>query len=72
MPAATPVTTPLAFTLAMLAALVLHAPPLPVWLMVIVAPAHILLAPLNVPAFGRPVTVITLVAVALPQLLVTL
>ena len=68
-PAKTPVTTPLetvAFALA-----VLHVPPLAASLRVILAPTQTLVAPVIVPATGNGLTVITCVATAVPQLLVT-
>ena len=70
MPAATPVTIPVVPILAF-ALLVLHVPPVTVSVMVVVAPVHTVDAPEIAPAFGAGLTVIVLVAVAVPQPLVT-
>ena len=68
-PAITPVTTP-PKTVALLLA-VLHVPPLAVSLKVIIEPKQTLVAPVIVPATGNGLTVITYIATAVPQLLVT-
>jgi hypothetical protein len=47
----------------------LHVPP-PMPLSVVVAPAHTIGVPVMVPAFGRELTVTTVVVTALPQTLV--
>jgi hypothetical protein len=47
----------------------LHVPP-PMPLSVVVAPTHTIGVPVMVPAFGRGLTVATVVARALPQALV--
>ena len=71
-PAVTPVTTPLASTVAVAGALVLQTPPLVASAIFITAPAHALVPPVIIPTLGAALTLITLVATALPQLLVTL
>jgi hypothetical protein len=71
-PADTPVTTPLAFTVAMLVLLLLHEPPaVPLLVNVLVDPTHTDDPPLIEPAFGAALTVIDFVAEAEPQPLVT-
>ena len=71
-PAATPVTTPVvAFTLAIVALLVVHKPPVTVLVNVAVVPVHAVDGPLMLPAVAPVVTVTFAVAVVLPQLLVT-
>ncbi len=70
-PAATPVTTPVLPTVAMPVALLLHVPPVVALLSVVVLPTVTVAVPVMVPADGNGLTVITLVVVAVPQLLVT-
>lgn len=70
-PPATPATTPDVLTEAMVAALLLHVPPLEVVLKAVVAPWHTAVAPLTTPALGIGFTVIERVESAVPQLLVT-
>lgn len=71
LPAATPVTTPAALTLAIDVLLLVHAPPLTASVNVDVAPAQMVDAPVTVPADGNGLTVIAFVALTVPQLLVT-
>ena len=70
-PAETPVTTPPDETVAdeLLAD---HVPPPAVLVSVIVAPTLTAVAPVIVPALGNALTLIAFVAVAVPQLLVTI
>lgn len=70
-PVALPLTTPAAVTLAIDGLLLLQVPPVPVVVNVLVVPTHIIGVPLIVPADGDRLTVITFVAIALPQLLLT-
>lgn len=71
-PAVRAVTLPVAgFTEAMDALLLLQLPPVPVVVKVADVPAHNGDVPLMVPASGALLTVTALVAVAVPQLLVT-
>ena len=70
-PVAIPVTVPVALIDAMAALLLLQVPPVVASVRVVFAPVHTVVAPLMVPALGAGLTVITLVAVAVPQLLVT-
>ena len=68
LPEATPVTTPLLFTVAVLVLLLLHVPPdVPFVVNVIVDPAHTDDDPLIVPALDAAVTEIDLVVLAVPQ-----
>ena len=71
MPAKVAVTTPSLLIVANDGAPLIHEPPVPVVLSVIVVPVHIAEEPLMVPATGSGLTVISLVAVAVPQLLLT-
>ena len=68
-PAAAPVTTPVvAFTVAAAVLLLLHAPPpLPLLVNVVDEPAHTADAPVIAPALARALTVISCVAVEVPQ-----
>jgi uncharacterized protein (UPF0210 family) len=66
-----PVTIPEVFTLATVASLVDHVPPVTVELSVVVVPVQIVVTPLNVPAAGAALTVMVAVALALPQALET-
>ena len=70
-PAATPVTIPVDPTVATDVVPEVHAPPLVPSLNAVVAPAHNVAVPEIVPAPGTVFTVTTVVALALPQLLVT-
>jgi hypothetical protein len=70
-PIPVPVTIPVVFTLAIVASLVLHVPPVPVTLYELTAPMQTDDAPAIVPAVAPVLTVIPVVAVAVPQLLVT-
>ncbi len=70
-PAATPVTTPDASTVATDVLLLVHAPPLTASERVIVAATQTLDEPEIVPAFGNGLTVTTWVAYAVPQEFVT-
>ena len=74
LPVAIPVTTPvIAFTDAAAGLLLLQLPPLvPLLVNVAFKPVHADGAPLTVPAFATGFTVISCVAVEVPQLLVTL
>jgi hypothetical protein len=69
-PALTPVTTPADDTVA-LAVPLLHDPPVTVLLSVIVAASQTFVEPEIVPAFGSGLMVMTVVAYAVPQPLVT-
>lgn len=73
LPAATPVTTPVvAFTVAAAVLVLLQVPPpVPSLDKVVVEPVHRKVVPLIVPAFGSGLTVIAAVAVAVPQVVVT-
>ena len=51
--------------------LLLHVPPLPVVVKVVVAPAHTGDVPDNVPAEGEVITDTVMLAIAVPQLLLT-
>ncbi len=68
MPAATPVTTPDVFTVAIPVAALLHVPPLVPLLSVVVPLMQTVAVPVMVPADGAPLTVTTFVADTLPQL----
>lgn len=70
-PAALPVTTPPADTVAMPVAVLLHTPPAGVAASVMVLPAHTLSGPVIAPITGKVSTDITLVATAVPHILVT-
>ena len=70
-PAAIPVTTPSLLMVATDAVPLIQLPPVPVELSVIVVPVHKADAPLMVPATGSGLTDTALVAVAAPQLLLT-
>ena len=71
-PTATAVTTPVVLTLATALLLVVQVPPVAVLVSVNDAPGQSGVAPLMVPASGIAFTVTLAVAVAVPQLLVTL
>ena len=58
-------------TVAIEVALLLHEPPVPVVVKVVVAPGQSVEAPVIVPADGAAATTIVRVAVAVPQVLVT-
>lgn len=72
-PAATPVTPPVTvFTVAIAVLLLLQAPPpLPVLVNAVVDPAHKVATPLTIPEFGSGFIVTFCVAVAIPQVLIT-
>ena len=70
-PAARPFTIPKALTVAMETAVLLHAPPGAASESVVLKPRHMEAKPVMVPTFGDGLTVTTLVATAVPQLLVT-
>ena len=70
-PAATPVTTPEALTVATLAAPLLHTPPLTVLLTLAEVPAQIAVPPLTTPASGKDPAATVMPATEEPQLLVT-
>ena len=70
-PAVMPLTTPLVPTVATEVLLLLHVPPAVALLSVVVLPAVSVAVPVMVPADGNGLTVITLAAAAVPQLLVT-
>jgi hypothetical protein len=70
-PEETPVTTPVGLTVATPGMAELHTPPVTVFAKGIVEPGHVAAPPVIVPALGATFTVITFVAVALPQLVVT-
>jgi hypothetical protein len=70
-PADTPVSTPVVLIEAIAALLVLHTPPEAVSDNALVAPTHIEVVPLIVPADAAELTVTAWVALAVPQLLVT-
>ncbi len=70
-PAATPVTTPDEFIVAMLVALLYHEPPVPVELRVVVLPVHTVAVPEIVPANGNGLTVTIFVATPVPHAAVT-
>lgn len=70
-PAVTPLTTPEVFTVATEVVPELQVPPLTVLLSVVLAATHTRLLPVMVPAAGAGFTVMFLVALADPQLLVT-
>ena len=70
-PAVTPVTIPDMPIVATAVLLLLHVPPVVVLLNVVVAVAQTIAVPVMVPATGSGLTVTSIVAVAVPQLLVT-
>ncbi len=72
-PAATPVTTPVdELTVAAAGLLLLHVPlPVPLLVNVVDEPAHTAAAPLMTPALARAFTVISWVALEVPQPLET-
>ena len=70
-PDATPLTSPLLFTVAAEVLVLLHAPPVAPSLNDVVDPAHRVAVPLMVPADDVPLTVTTSVAATVPQVLVT-
>ena len=67
-----PLTTPVGFTLAIAALLVVHVPPPIVEVSVVVDPVQTVVAPDIVPAADVVLIVTVAVAVAVPQLLATL
>ena len=71
MPAETPVITPVDAIVATLTLILLHVPPAAMSLNDVFAPVQNAATPVIVPAAGNGFTVITTVAAALPQLLVT-
>ena len=71
MPDVRPFTTPDAFTVATTVLVLLHTPPVVASVNVVDEPAIIVAVPLIVPAAGEGLTVITWVAAAVPQPLVT-
>jgi hypothetical protein len=70
-PAVTPVTTPVALTLATPVDTELHTPPPAASVRFVVVVGQTVRPPVIVPAFGAGFTVTTLVAATVPQLLVT-
>ena len=66
-----PVTVPVALTVATPAVLLLHTPPAAASANVVAVPVHTVVVPVIVPAVGVADTVTVVVAVAVPQLLVT-
>jgi hypothetical protein len=66
-----PVTTPVVATLAIVAALVVQVPPVTVEVSALVLAAQMVAVPEIVPAEGEDTTLITLVAVAVPHVPVT-
>ena len=73
MPPETPVTRPIALTVATAALLLLHVPPLAVSLSVVAVPAqNVVGEPVIVPALAPEITVTASVAVSAPQPLVTI
>ena len=70
-PAATPVTTPVASTLPTVGAELLHTPPDAALVSAVVEPAQTVPVPVIVPATGDGFTVTTAVAATVPQLFVT-
>ena len=67
-----PVTTPVvALTVATEVLVLLQVPPVPVLVNVVIEPVHTNVVPLMVPAFESGLTVTAYVAVAVPQLVVT-
>lgn len=70
-PAATPVTTPVEPTVAILVAVLLHTPPVAASVKVILVAGHTVDAPDIEPALGLGFTVTTAVAANVPQLLLT-
>ena len=66
-----PVTVPSVPTVALAVAPLAHVPPVAVVVSAVVAPTHTVAAPVIVPALGSGSTVTACVAVAVPQLLVT-
>ena len=71
MPAPTPVTTPVALTVATAVLLLLQVPPVAVSVKVAVAPVQTPAGPETIPAFGSGLTVIVVEVSALEQLVVT-
>ena len=70
-PDATPLTSPLLFTVAAAVLVLLHMPPVVPSLNDVVEPTHTVAVPLIVPATGNGLTVTTCVAATVPQVLVT-
>jgi hypothetical protein len=60
-PAVSPVTTPVALTVAIAGALLLHVPPATVLLSGMVSPLHTLVDPLTTPAVGAGFIVVAIV-----------
>ena len=71
LPGAIPVTTPVASTVAMSVAPLLHTPPLAPAVNMVTDPAQTLATPGTAPAYGSGLTVTTVLAFATPQPLVT-
>ena len=69
LPADIPVTTPRLFTVAMAVLELVHVPPgtPPVLVMVMVDPAHTVVAPPSVPGLAGVLTAIVLLALKVPQ-----
>jgi hypothetical protein len=70
-PADTPVTTPVALTVAFAGVELVHVPPVVALVNVVVPPGATVVAPVVVLTIGIALTVITLVAAAMPQLLLS-
>ena len=70
-PPDTPPTTPAGLTVAMVLLLLVQVPPATESVSVVLKPAQMVVAPIMVPAVAVPLTVMFMVATALPQLLVT-
>lgn len=71
LPALTVVINPEASIVATAGLLLLHTPPLPVVVMVLVLPTQMVLAPLREPAFGAGLTATLWVSLTLPQAALT-
>ena len=71
MPVATPVTRPVALTVALAGLTLLHIPPPAASVSAVVAAGQTDRTPVMLPALGAGFTVTTTVAAAVPQLLVT-
>ena len=69
-PAVTPITDPVLPTVAIVVAVLLHAPPVAASDKPVVEPTHTVAVPVMVPADGNGLTVTTSVAIAAPQPLV--
>ena len=70
-PTDSPVTTPVVLTVATDGLLLDHEPPVIPGVSVVVAPGHVMVAPVNVVVVGSGLTVNESVAAVVPQLLVT-